>query len=82
MDQRTVPSPRLMPLPPEHSPNLRIEGAVRGDAQNLGFIPNSILIAYAPAVWVARRGKYMDREESLANWIERRPICECPRIRR
>jgi alkylhydroperoxidase family enzyme len=41
MDQRT-PSPRLMPLPPEHSPELMEQfEAMR---KNLGFIPNSILI--------------------------------------
>jgi uncharacterized peroxidase-related enzyme len=42
MDQRTSPSPRLMPLPPEHSPDLKEQfEAMR---KNLGFIPNSILI--------------------------------------
>ena len=42
MDQRTSPSPRLMPLPPEHSPELKEQfEAMR---KNLGFIPNSILI--------------------------------------
>ena len=40
MDQRRVPSPRLMPLPPEHSPELKEQfEAMR---KNLGFIPNSI----------------------------------------
>jgi uncharacterized peroxidase-related enzyme len=42
MDQRTTPSPRLMPLPKEHSPELKEQfEAMR---KNLGFIPNSILI--------------------------------------
>jgi uncharacterized peroxidase-related enzyme len=42
MDQRTTPSPRVMPLPPEHSPELKEQfEAMR---KNLGFIPNSILI--------------------------------------
>jgi uncharacterized peroxidase-related enzyme len=42
MVQRTTPSPRLKPLPPEHSPELKEHfGAMR---KNLGFIPNSILI--------------------------------------
>ena len=42
MDQRTTPSPRLMPLPPEHCPELKEQfEAMR---KNLGFIPNSILI--------------------------------------
>ncbi len=42
MDQRTTPSPRVKPLPPEHSPELKEEfEAMR---KNLGFIPNSILI--------------------------------------
>ena len=42
MDQRTTSSPRLMPLPPEHSPELQDQfEAMR---KNLGFIPNSILI--------------------------------------
>jgi uncharacterized peroxidase-related enzyme len=42
MDQRTRPSPRIKPLPPEHSPELKDQfEAMR---RNLGFIPNSILI--------------------------------------
>lgn len=42
MDQRTIPSPRIKPLPPEHSPELKDQfEAMR---KNLGFIPNSILI--------------------------------------
>ena len=42
MDQRTTSSPRLMPLPPEHSPELNEQfEAMR---KNLDFIPNSILI--------------------------------------
>jgi uncharacterized peroxidase-related enzyme len=42
MDQRTHPSPRIKPLPPEHSPELKDQfEAMR---KNLGFIPNSILI--------------------------------------
>ena len=42
MDQRTTPSTRLMPLPPEYSPELKEQfEAMR---KNLGFIPNSILI--------------------------------------
>ena len=42
MDQRTIPSPRLQPLPPEHSPELKEQfEAMR---KNLGFIPNSVLI--------------------------------------
>jgi len=42
MDQRTRPSPRLAPLPPEHTPAL----AEQFDTmrRNLGFVPNSILI--------------------------------------
>src|SRR6266700_4363607 len=42
MDQRTTPLPRIKPLPPEHSPELKEQcEAMR---KNLGFIPNSILI--------------------------------------
>jgi uncharacterized peroxidase-related enzyme len=42
MDQRVRPSPRIEPLPAEHSPELKPEfEAMR---KNLGFIPNSILI--------------------------------------
>lgn len=42
MDQRTIPSPRIKPLPPEQSPELREQfEAMR---RNLGFVPNSILI--------------------------------------
>jgi uncharacterized peroxidase-related enzyme len=42
MNQRTRPSPRIKPLPPEDSPELKDQfEAMR---KNLGFIPNSILI--------------------------------------
>ena len=42
MDQPTDTTPRIKPLPPEHSPELKDQfEAMR---QNLGFIPNSILI--------------------------------------
>jgi len=42
MDQRTSRSPRIKPLPPEHSPELKDQfEAMR---KNLGFIPNGILI--------------------------------------
>ncbi|MFZ0838901.1 MAG: carboxymuconolactone decarboxylase family protein [Xanthobacteraceae bacterium] len=42
MDQGTTVSPRIKPLPPEHSPELKEQfEAMRN---NLGFIPNSILI--------------------------------------
>lgn len=42
MDQRTRPSPRIKPLPPEHSPELR--EAFEATKKNLGFMPNSVLI--------------------------------------
>jgi uncharacterized peroxidase-related enzyme len=42
MDQRIKPSPRLSPLPPEHSPELREQFETM--RKNLGFVPNSILI--------------------------------------
>jgi uncharacterized peroxidase-related enzyme len=42
MDQRTSTSPRIKPLPIEHSPELKEQfEAMR---KNLGFVPNSILI--------------------------------------
>jgi uncharacterized peroxidase-related enzyme len=42
MDQSTIASPRLKPLPPEAAPELKEQfEAMR---RNLGFIPNSILI--------------------------------------
>jgi uncharacterized peroxidase-related enzyme len=42
MDQRTNTSPRVKPLPMEHSPELKEQfEALR---KNLGFVPNSILI--------------------------------------
>ena len=42
MDQRTDLSPRIKPLPAEHSPELKEQfEAMR---KNLGFVPNSILI--------------------------------------
>jgi uncharacterized peroxidase-related enzyme len=42
MDQRVSPSPRIAPLPPEHSPELKDQ--FESMRKNLGFIPNSILI--------------------------------------
>jgi uncharacterized peroxidase-related enzyme len=42
MDQRVKPKPRLAPLPPEHSPELREQ--LETMKKNLGFVPNSILI--------------------------------------
>lgn len=42
MDQRVKPCPRLAPLPPEHSPELREQFETM--KRNLGFVPNSILI--------------------------------------
>ena len=42
MDQRTNTSPRIKPLPPEYSPDLKEQ--FEGMRKNLGFVPNSILI--------------------------------------
>jgi AhpD family alkylhydroperoxidase len=42
MDQRTIPAPRIKPLPPEHSAELKEQ--FEGMRKNLGFIPNGILI--------------------------------------
>ena len=42
MDNRTLPAPRLAPLPPEHAPELREQFAAF--RQRMGFIPNSLLI--------------------------------------
>ena len=42
MDQRVRPAPRLAPLPPEHSPELK--EAFAAYEKSLGFIPNSVLI--------------------------------------
>jgi len=42
MNLRVKPSPRLAPLAPEHSPELKEQFATM--QRNLGFIPNSILI--------------------------------------
>jgi len=42
MDQRTTPTPRLAPLPPETTPELKDQ--FEGMRRNLGFVPNSILI--------------------------------------
>ena len=42
MDRRTTPSPRLKPLPPEQTPELKEQFETM--RKNLGFIPNSILI--------------------------------------
>jgi uncharacterized peroxidase-related enzyme len=42
MNLRVKPSPRLAPLAPEHSPELKEQFATM--QRNLGFVPNSILI--------------------------------------
>jgi uncharacterized peroxidase-related enzyme len=42
MDQRTPPAPRLAPLRPEHSPELKEH--FEATRKRMGFIPNSILI--------------------------------------
>src|SRR5438128_10151919 len=42
MDRRAKPSPRLEPLPVDHSPELKEHFEAVG--KNLGFVPNSILI--------------------------------------
>jgi uncharacterized peroxidase-related enzyme len=42
MDQRTKPLPRIAPLPPEHTPELKDQFETM--RKNLGFVPNSILI--------------------------------------
>ena len=42
MDQRTSPTPRLAPLPPEHTPELKEQ--FEAARKRMGFIPNSVLI--------------------------------------
>lgn len=42
MDQRTLPPPRLAPLPPETTPELKAQ--FDATAARMGFIPNSMLI--------------------------------------
>lgn len=42
MDQRTRPAPRLDPLPPEHTPELKPQ--FEASRKRMGFIPNSQLI--------------------------------------
>jgi uncharacterized peroxidase-related enzyme len=42
MDQRTRPAPRLAPLPPEHTPELKEQ--FDAAHKRMGFIPNSVLI--------------------------------------
>jgi len=42
MDQKAKPSPRIEPLPPEHSPDLK--DAFEAYRKSLGFVPNSMLI--------------------------------------
>jgi uncharacterized peroxidase-related enzyme len=42
MNLRVKPAPRLAPLPPEHTPELKEQFEMM--KRNLGFIPNSILI--------------------------------------
>ncbi len=42
MEQKVKPSPRVAPLPPEHTPELK--DAFDSMKKNLGFVPNSMLI--------------------------------------
>ena len=42
MDQRSRPIPRLAPLPPEHTPELKEQ--FEATRMRMGFIPNSVLI--------------------------------------
>ena len=42
MDQRTHPAPRLAPLPPEHTPELKEQ--FEAARKRMGFVPNSLLI--------------------------------------
>jgi uncharacterized peroxidase-related enzyme len=42
MDERTRPAPRLVPLPPEHTPELKEQFETL--RKRMGFIPNSVLI--------------------------------------
>src|SRR5260221_3384254 len=42
MEHRVKPSPRIAPLPVEHTPELK--DAFEAMQKNLGFLPNSILI--------------------------------------
>lgn len=60
MDQRTPPTPRLAPLPPEHTPQLGDQfDATR---KRMGFIPNSVLI-------MQRRPKMMRAYTQLAEAV-------------
>jgi hypothetical protein len=52
MDQRVRPSPRLAPLPPEHTPELTDQ--FESMRRNLGFIPNSISSCSAVRNWQRR----------------------------
>jgi uncharacterized peroxidase-related enzyme len=42
MEEKVMPPPRLAPLPPEHTPELKEN--FEAVARSLGFIPNSVLI--------------------------------------
>ncbi len=42
MDQRTLPLPRLAPLPPETTPELKAQ--FDATQKRMGFVPNSMLI--------------------------------------
>ena len=42
MDQRTRPAPRLAPLPPEYTPELKEQFEI--SRKRMGFVPNSVLI--------------------------------------
>jgi len=86
MDQRTRPAPRLAPLPPEHTPELRDQ--FEASRKRMGFIPNSQLImqrrpkmvkgfnALSAAIWDPESTVNLKFKRLIAHVVSRSAGCQ------
>jgi uncharacterized peroxidase-related enzyme len=86
MDQRTRPAPRLAPLPPEHTPELKEQ--FETSRKRMGFIPNSQLImqrkpkmvkgfnALSAAIWDPESKVDLKFKRLIAHVISRSAGCQ------
>jgi uncharacterized peroxidase-related enzyme len=86
MDQRTHPAPRLAPLPPEHTPELKEQ--FEASRKRMGFIPNSQLImqrkpkmvkgfnALSAAIWDPESNVDLKFKRLIAHVISRSAGCQ------
>jgi alkylhydroperoxidase family enzyme len=73
MDRKTTPSPRLDPLPPSHSPELKEQ--FDSFFKSLGFVPNSVLTMQRKPklvrAFVAMQGAIWDPESKVDRGFKR-----------